>query len=55
MREREEQGEDMEHTEGQDPRKETGSEGADDGPKHAIEAAYHGAGTGSAPAPAAFG
>ncbi len=53
VREREDQGENMENTEGQDPRKATGSEGAADGLKHAIEAAYRGAGTEASPAPAA--
>lgn len=38
VRAREDQGENMEHTEGQDPRQATGSEGAEDGLKHAIEA-----------------
>ncbi|MET9888386.1 hypothetical protein ABZZ20_35775 [Streptomyces sp. NPDC006430] len=55
VRVREDQGENMEHTEGQDLRKATGGEGAEDGLKHAIEAVYRGAGTRSAPAPAAFG
>ncbi|WP_329391445.1 hypothetical protein OG625_40155 (plasmid) [Streptomyces sp. NBC_01351] len=50
---REDQGDNMEHNQGQDPQKATGSEGAEDGLKHAIETAYRGAGTGAAPAPSA--
>ncbi|WP_327419628.1 hypothetical protein [Streptomyces sp. NBC_01233] len=54
-REREDQGENMEQTKGQDLRKPTGNEVAEDGLKAAIEAAYRGTGTKNAPAPAISG
>ncbi|MEV8533107.1 hypothetical protein [Streptomyces sp. NPDC051211] len=47
---REDQGENMEHTEGQDPRKAIGSEEAETGLKNAIEAAYRGTATRPVPA-----
>ncbi|MDX3533978.1 hypothetical protein PV721_06270 [Streptomyces sp. MB09-01] len=52
-REREDQGENMKHTQGPDLRKATGNEVAEDGLKAAIEAAYRGTGTRTAPAPTA--
>ncbi|MGW0315413.1 hypothetical protein [Streptomyces flavidovirens] len=54
---RENQGENVEHTEGQDPhpRKETGSEGPEAGLKNAIEAAYRGTATRPVPGPSASG
>ncbi|MFD9359143.1 hypothetical protein [Streptomyces sp. NPDC060031] len=52
---REDQGENMEHTEGQDLRKATGDEGAEAGLKNAIEAAYRGTATRPVPGPSASG
>ncbi|MFD9338862.1 hypothetical protein ACFWBF_31400 [Streptomyces sp. NPDC060028] len=52
---REDQGENMEHTEGQDPRKATGSEAAEADLKNAIEAAYRGTATRPVPGPTAAG
>ncbi|MGW0565562.1 hypothetical protein ACWDZ4_34475 [Streptomyces sp. NPDC003016] len=54
---REEEGENVEHAEGQDPHpwKATGSEGAEAGLKNAIEAAYRATATGPAPGPTASG
>ncbi|MFF3343211.1 hypothetical protein [Streptomyces flavidovirens] len=54
---REDQGENVEHTEGQDPhpRKATGSEGPEAGLKNAIEAAYRGTATRPVPGPSASG
>ncbi|MCX5380421.1 hypothetical protein [Streptomyces sp. NBC_00091] len=52
---REDQGESMQHTEGHDPRKAIGSEGAEAELKNAIEAAYRGTPARPIPAPTAAG
>ncbi|WP_327310080.1 hypothetical protein OG730_43710 (plasmid) [Streptomyces sp. NBC_01298] len=51
----EDQGENMEHAEGQDPQKDAGSEAVEAGLKSAIEAAYRGTATNAVPAPATSG